>query len=773
MNDIERQKQIESDTARDGAVRWAQSTEYQLATDTKRTRDLMGTSLKSLADAIRAEQDALKSSRGAKLPKYGVPLLSLGHQEIALITLGMLFNSISRSEYEECVAPRVTPVAYDIGQRCRLERMHDLLRGREVSVADELRCRNRSGHAGRRAAELARKLDDGDDWTKNYRSYHLGEKLIALAIRHAEFDGQPVFELKKEQENYGRGIKTMQRIGLTTVAEDWLAEQTPDAMFLFCPIYLPMIVPPRPWTSLSEGGYLATPMRLLKRQTGKKAQQLVENADLSAVFSAVNALQNTAFRINKDVHRQMRDAWDAGHPLFGLKKGAETLNPTQSKGRQKVMAFRLSQSTQLLEEPRFYFPHQLDHRGRAYPIPQLMNPQSDSIGRSLLEFADGKPLGERGAYWLAIHTANCYGKNKVSFDRRRAWVHQNEQEIIAFADNPLPSHRFWGEADKLWMFLAACHEWKRYRERGPGVLSHLPVSMDGTCNGYQHLSAMGRDPIGGGATNLIPGNEPADVYQQVADRAELRIRQDAEGDGPNADIARQLLGKIDRDGAKHATMTTPYGVTRGTIAKQLLEAEPVMHCKDPKKCAKYLAQVLEECIREVAVEAGRIMKCLRDAAGAIARENRGMVWTTPVGFRVVHESREPKGVRVATVDRTILVYEEDEKRRIAWRKQVDGIVAHLVHSMDAAHMMRTINRLHAEGIRHFAMVHDSYGVHASDVDVLNRVLREEFVRIYSEPVLQNFLDEQRKAHRDITLPDPPQTGTLDIRQVLSSPYFFA
>jgi hypothetical protein len=48
-----------------------------------------------------------------------------------------------------------------------------------------LRCRNRSGHAVRRAAELARKLDDGDDWAKSYRSYHLGEKLIALAIRHA------------------------------------------------------------------------------------------------------------------------------------------------------------------------------------------------------------------------------------------------------------------------------------------------------------------------------------------------------------------------------------------------------------------------------------------------------------------------------------------------------------------------------------------------------------------------------------------------------------
>ena len=104
---------------------------------------------------------------------------------------------------------------------------------------------------------------------------------------------------------------------------------------------------------------------------------------------------------------------------------------------------------------------------------------------------------------------------------------------------------------------------------------------------------------------------------------------------------------------------------------------------------------------------------------------------------------------------------------------MDGIVAHLVHSMDAAHMMRTINRLYAEGIRHFAMVHDSYGVHACDIDLLNRVLREEFVRIYSEPVLQNFLDQQRKAHPGIALPDPPQTGDLDIQQVLSSPYFFA
>jgi DNA-directed RNA polymerase len=195
--------------------------------------------------------------------------------------------------------------------------------------------------------------------------------------------------------------------------------------------------------------------------------------------------------------------------------------------------------------------------------------------------------------------------------------------------------------------------------------------------------------------------------------------------------------------------------------------------QDPEKCGIYLAKLLVECIPEVAVEAGRIMEWLRKVAGIIAKRNRGMVWTTAAGLVVVHENRKPKEVRLATADHKILALQQDDKRKIDVRKQVDGIVAHLVHSMDAAHMMRTIHRLYAEGIRHFAMVHDSYGVHACDVDLLNRILREEFVRIYSEPVLQNFLDQQRKAHPGIELPDPPQTGGLDIQQVLSSPYFFA
>jgi DNA-directed RNA polymerase len=801
MNNMERQRQIESDSVRDGCVRWAQNTEYQQATDTKPYRNLIGISWRLLAAAILAEQDILKTSKKT-LPAWGLPLLSLGHEQMALITLGTLFNMIARSEFETCLLPRITPVGYEIGQLCRIERLADLANHREVNVAAILLSRNRNRNAAKRAAELAALVDDEDDWANNFRAHHLGEKLISLALQSAVFDGKPIFESKEDQEGSGKGLKRMQRIGLTEAAETWIGEQTPEALDLFNPVYVPMIVEPRPWTSLSEGGYLQTPMMFFKRQTGKRAQQRLQEADLSAVYAAVNALQNTPYRMNQAVCRLQQDAWAAGFPFFGL------TSEDQQKGLEKMMTFRFGQAVRLSAEERFYFPCQVDHRGRVYPVPPLMNPQSDHIGRALIEFADGKPLGKRGAYWLAIHLANCYWKKrKVSFKKRFAWAHENEEEILDFAANPLldasPSgsgfalprsrpararasrrmHRFWTEADQPWLFLAACLEWKRYKEEGPGMISHLPISMDGSCNGYQHLSAMGLDPIGGRATNLMPcgeasSDDPEDIYQWVSDLACHRMEVDAAGFGPleglnNAEVARQLLAIMDRELAKNATMTTPYGVTLRTIYKALCEKSSIQALKDSDKCAMYLAKLLVECIPEVAVEAGRIMEWLREVTGIIAKRNRGMMWITPAGFVVLHENRKPKKVRLATADRMILVYYHDEKQKIDVRKQVDGIVAHLVHSMDAAHMMRTIIRLHAEGIRHFAMVHDSYGVHACDVDLLNRVLREEFVRIYSEPVLQNFLDQQQKAHPGISLPEPPQIGDLDIQQVLSSPYFFA
>ena len=111
MTDIERQRKLEADAIHDGLLRYAQSREYRLATDSKAGRDLLRRSLKPLADAILAEQLELKTAQRQKLPKYGVPLLSIHHEKLALITLGTLLNAIARSEYAEGLAPNATSVA--------------------------------------------------------------------------------------------------------------------------------------------------------------------------------------------------------------------------------------------------------------------------------------------------------------------------------------------------------------------------------------------------------------------------------------------------------------------------------------------------------------------------------------------------------------------------------------------------------------------------------------------------------------------------------------
>jgi DNA-directed RNA polymerase len=66
----------------------------------------------------------------------------------------------------------------------------------------------------------------------------------------------------------------------------------------------------------------------------------------------------------------------------------------------------LTSVSQVAEEfvsEEFYFPHNIDFRGRAYPIPPHLHHVGSDVCRGLLKFATHKPLGRDGLRWLKIH----------------------------------------------------------------------------------------------------------------------------------------------------------------------------------------------------------------------------------------------------------------------------------------------------------------------------------------------------------------------------------
>ncbi|WP_292080688.1 MULTISPECIES: DNA-directed RNA polymerase [Brevundimonas] len=330
-------------------------------------------------------------------------------------------------------------------------------------------------------------------------------------------------------ESIARGTKVIRP---TEAVHRWLEQQHARCELLE-PMHLPMIVPPRRWTTPFRGGYVTkTPGARLVKETNAAYHEHLRTVEMSAVYSAVNAIQSTAWRINRPILDVIREVWDGGGVVGGLpnrqpldlpprppefahdeqvkarwKREAADIHDLNSANLSKRLAIsqRLWVAEKFADEEAIYFPHSVDFRGRVYPIPSAgLNPQGDDICKALLTFAEGHPITDAGAGALAIHIAGLFGVDKVSHDDRMAWFWANEHLVLDSANNPLDGARFWAEADSPFMALAACIEWAGYIREGADFISHLPVSLDGSNSGLQHFSAMLRDPVGAKAVNLVP-----------------------------------------------------------------------------------------------------------------------------------------------------------------------------------------------------------------------------------------------------------------------------
>lgn len=760
---------------------------------------------------------------------------------LAFITLKRLLGRVSTPK---TVQGGAVDLGTSIEDEFRLQSVREQERKLYNSILEGVKKRSSDHYKRVYALRRADEALELDSWPK-MDLVHIGMRLIDIAVQTLGW-----FSLEHRQT-----AKNKTQIMLTSnpalLAE---MESNHSMTALLRPVYEPMVIEPRDWTTPKDGGYLSSSIRPLKlvKITSKGYYEELANTEMPVVYSAVNALQRTAWQVNTDVREVLAAFWEMGHDVAGLpartgqeiptkphdidtneeartewrgKAAKAHLENTEERSKRTAVIFTLDVSGRYAEFDSIYMPYVLDFRGRIYAVPAF-NPQGPDFMKALLRFSNGKPLGENGATWLAMHGANVAGNDKCSLENRVQWVLDNEEEIIRCGTDPY-EYRGWytgingQRIDKPWQFLAFCMEWKGYSEQGESFVSKLAIALDGSCSGIQHFSAMLRDEVGGAAVNLVPSDKPMDVYGLVSGKVTVALKaivasepSPSGEDDQDRVMAQQWLDfGVNRKVTKRPVMTLAYGSRKYGFKFQLLTdiLEPAQRAasregsvdtaafpftKDGFQAAGFMAGKIWDAVTVTLVKAVEAMNWLQSAALLASAERSyeeadesGVLqtkkfslpirWASPVGFPVLQAywDMAPQRVKTSLQGKIMKVTLGEPTDRLDTKAQANGISPNFIHSCDAAHMMLTTVRATQEGINSFAMIHDSFGTTAAETETLFRVVRESFVEMYTEvDVFGQFRDElvrQLPEEALADLPPLPQRGTLDLKGVLDSRFCFA
>lgn len=577
-------------------------------------------------------------------------------------------------------------------------------------------------------------------------------------------------------------------------------------------VYMPMVIPPKPWTKetgLYGGGYYTEHVPeypLVKRAKGDYLDAL-ELQDITVVLSALNAVQDTPWRINPKMLETLKVIYARDQELAGLPhSNLQDLPPPPVDGEfdpaYRAQCFRVHDKNrrdltkrlfvtrviglaeQFKDREAIYFPHDLDSRGRAYPKPAHLNPQGPDFVKGLLEFANGKPLGtEDAACWLAIHVANSWGEDKAKLDERIQWTEDNSDLIVSVAKDPITDLR-WTEADSPFLFLQAAMAWAGYLEEGLEYVCRVPIAVDATCSGLQHYSAMLLDKVGGAAVNLRDLQDRQDVYEDVAKRT-LEIMKDNLGTDQHNLAEAWVNWGVTRKITKRSVMVVPYAATFSACMKYTREAVNERVSKgdihswegDDSEFIVFGAKCIWQAISEVVVAATEAMQWISKAASTYSKnkEHRYLEWATPSGFLVRHRKPDLDNWRMNTIldGSRIQTRFITAKPNLKPQKMASATPPSFVHSLDAAHMCLSIDAAVLAGLGDFAVVHDSFATHAADMGVFGRCIRDTFHAMYTECDMLEHLRDQLQDGLEDPLPPLPQRGDLDLDEVRLSTFFFS
>lgn len=649
----------------------------------------------------------------------------------------------------------------------------------------------------KRFQRFTKRCDAIQSWTKKQTLY-LGTCLLNVAKAHG------IVNVEKKQFKEGGKPRSYNEISMDPNIMLELIRRHEYYQFLRL-LYRPMLVPPVPHTLDISGGCLMMDRR--KPTVGGISKASQECLD------ALNTLQCTEWSINERVLEVMetiyrRNSTECNMPAYNFeeftflreypengsseeklawKKDKEEQYSKWYKEVQKraQMEIRLNLANKLKKTSFFYHAYTMDFRGRAYTITEMLSPQSGDFDRGLIKFATPVRVTKQGLYWLMVHVANCCDgmsfdgdevSDKDTFDDRVRWVKRQEKNLRKIFEDPYTETSWMDNETKKknpsFQRLAAIIDFITALDTG---YSSIPVQLDGSCNGSQHWSAIMRDEDLAAKVNVAPTEKPGDLYQLVADTATAICE---EGTTKWQEIFYDYWEQsIPRKVVKRSTMCDAYGITDHGIRRYCREEGHLEWIDDGSQktqAVNELAVVIRQALDGALQSANTGKVFLQDLTELCVAHGKHASWVTPTGFRVVNRYTLDK-VKVLDThlyrnSRLQLSTVEDTKDP-ALNLAVQAVPPNYIHSIDAAHMMKTINRMAEDGVPSFSMIHDSFGCHCSFVPVMRQALTETFYEIHKEPLLEKF----KADIEDVVGPigrTVPTHGDFNIELVRDSEYLF-
>lgn len=796
----------------------------------------------SIIASVKATQDALDKGRGADTPVGKQIVASAFNTAHAALVKSLADRRGNRPIYKELLAranPEIVTVAalrllFSYCAMAKAKTLQDVFRNLGLMVETEALIATvddvNSGYANKTLGYL----DDANTTDIYHRnrtfavaaeSLHIGwlswsaEERIGVGRLVTQAMWTTGLFLWLERNPGDNARKSIEIIQPSEALEKHLAQVVAESKSIVK--YPPMVVPPIPWTSAFSGGYI-TPWyqqraSMIQVRAPKKYRKVIleglSSGNGQKVKDAMNKAQSVGYRVNKKVLSTLLAATAVGEGIMGLartiapprkefphpegwdKKTATELELQEFKewksfmhdwhtkevtraGQAAGMMAKIKELKIYKDEAAIYFPTFLDSRGRMY-FRSTLTPQSNDAVKACLEFANGKPLGERGMFWLFVHIANCAGYDKHDPAIKAQWAKDNMPHLLEFFNDPLVVEP--PEKDTAFTLYAALLSYTEalLLDDPATYVCHLPIAMDATCSGLQHFSAMLRDPIGGHFTNLTDNGEDtkSDIYRHVGALADGMKERMTKDDVVAAHFWRDK--GISRNMAKRPVMTYVYGSTiKSTmdyVAQSMAESGyESIRCSESglilfslNKLAVPVAKALRSAVVQTVPAAAAGMKCLQDLTKA-SEEPLG--WVTPVGVPVFNwaDATTEKVMKIRSMGRESALF----KMRIGSydkRSAAGSIAPNFVHSLDSAHLCLVVAAGGDVGMD-IVPIHDSFATHPCDVDEMHHILRREFVEMYSVDLFNSLCSSviQMEGYNV----ERPTFGDLDLSDVLNSRYMF-